>query len=119
MILMPAMFCLLQPTCVCSADGRGVHQGDHVIFINISLKYNIILSILLHCCNGQSAAVSPHLRACNHANCGGVTELALVKLLMPQRPVMGHDMSGVVINVDIDTFGNLLLQLQLLLSTII
>ena len=40
-----AMFCLLQPTCVCSADGRGVHQGDHVdIIINTSLKYNIILS---------------------------------------------------------------------------
>ena len=39
-----AMFDLLQPTCVCSADGRGVHQGDHVIFINTSLKYNIILS---------------------------------------------------------------------------
>ena len=63
--------------------------------------------------------MSPHLRACNHANCGGVTELALVKLLMPQRPVMDHDMSGVVINVDIDTFGNLLLQLELLLSTIL
>ena len=53
--------------------------------------------------------MSPHLRAGDHANCGGVTELALVKLLMPQRPVMDHDMSGVVINVDIDTFGNLLL----------
>ena len=48
-----------------------------------------------------------------------MTELALVKLLMPQRPVMGHDMSGVLINVDIDTFGNLLLQLELLLSTIL
>ena len=57
--------------------------------------------------------MSPHLRAGDHANCGGVTELALVKLLMPQRPVMDHDMSGVVINVDIDTFGNLPLQLQL------
>ena len=38
-----AMFRLLQPACVCSADGRGVHQGAHVDFKN-TLKYNIILS---------------------------------------------------------------------------
>ena len=45
-----AMFCLLQPTCVCSANDRGVHQGAHVNFIThkfeIHLHYNhlIILS---------------------------------------------------------------------------